>query len=371
MTGHESIVQWVQNLAQSQQTQIAVTIAILVAVAVLAYGFKWVGNRLQNRFDATVVETVQTLVIGAVVSVGVVTVLVVWRALDDVTTSMNQQNIDVGQLLATAAVFVAAYVVTRLTKRVIKGFARDTSAFSDHQREIAHHIVQITVVLFSVLVVLSVWQVDLGNLLLGAGVLGVIIGLAARQTLGAVLAGFVVLFSRPFKVGDWIKVEDTEGVVRDITIVNTQIRTVNGETVMVPNDIITESMIRNRSREGRLRIEVEVGVDYETDIDDAMDIASEAMTSVDIVLDAPEPHVVVEQFGDSAVVLALRFWIADPSARRFWQAKTAVVREVKTAFEAEDISIPFPQRTVSDRGTRDGVETDSDGESPDEMNGNG
>lgn len=372
MTGHEPIVEWLQALAQTEQSQLLVTAAVVLAVLTVGYLVNRSGDRLKHRFDATVVETVQTVVVGVVVTSGFVAALVVWRAADDVAASMDQQNVDIGQLLATAAVLLAAWVLTRLTKRVIKGFARDSSAFSDHQREIVHHLVQVTVFLFAVLVVLSLWQVNLGNLLLGAGVLGVVIGLAARQTLGAVLAGFVVLFSRPFEVGDWIVVEDTEGVVRDITIVNTRIRTMDGETVMVPNDIVTGTMIRNRSREGRLRIEVEVGVDYETDLDAAMEVAAAAMSSVDIVRDAPEPHAVLEEFGDSAVVVALRFWIEDPSARRYWRARTAVVREVKTAFEAEDITIPFPQRSLSQRGAREppeAVATDEETGGSDEDEG--
>lgn len=353
MTLHGPIVRWLQELAQTEQSQLLVTAAIFLGVLLFGYLVNRSGAWLKDRFDPTVVETLQTIIGGVVATVGFVAALVVWRAADDVAASMDQQDVDIGQLLATASILIGAYVLTRVTKRVIKGFARDSSAFSDHQREIAHHIVQVTVFLFAVLVVLSLWRVNLGNLLLGAGVLGVVIGLAARQTLGAVLAGFVVLFSRPFEVGDWIVVEDTEGVVRDITIVNTRIRTVDGETVMVPNDIITGTMIRNRSREGRLRIEVEVGVDYDTDVDAAMGVAVEAMDDIDIIRDAPEPHAVLDEFGDSAVVLALRFWIDNPSARRYWRARTAVVRDVKTAFDEADVTIPFPQRSISDRGDRE------------------
>jgi len=350
MTVHDGVIRWVQSQTPTQDLQILATIAILLGIVGLGVAVDRLGRRGKDRVDPTVVETVQTLVMGGTVTVGVIGVLVVWRAEDDVAQALAAQNLGIAQLLATAAVVLGAYVLTRLTKRFIQGFATDTAAFSGHQREIVHHVVQVTVFLFAFLVILSLWRVDLGNLLLGAGVLGVVLGLAARQTLGAVLAGFVVLFSRPFEVGDWIVVEDTEGVVRDITIVNTRIRTVDGETVMVPNDIITGTTVRNRSRQGRLRIEVEVGVDYDTDLDAALSIAADAMTDLDTVLDAPEPHAVLEEFGDSAVVVSLRFWIDNPSARRYWRARTAVVRAVKAAFEAEGITIPFPQRELSTRG---------------------
>ncbi|MFB6104443.1 MAG: mechanosensitive ion channel family protein [Halobacteriaceae archaeon] len=350
MTVYDAVVRWIQSQTPTQDLQILATIAVALGVVGIGVLINRAGRYAGDRFEPTVVETVQTLVMSMVLTAGGVGTLIVWRADDNVAQALAAQNLGIGQLLATAAVILGAYVLTRLTKRFIQGFATDASAFSGHQREIIHHTVQVTVFLFAFLVVLSLWQIDLGNLLLGAGVLGVVLGLAARQTLGAVLAGFVVLFSRPFEVGDWVVVEDTEGVVREITIVNTRIRTVDGETVMVPNDIITGTTVRNRSRQGRLRIEVQVGVDYETDLDAALGIAADAMTGLDTVLDAPEPHAVLDEFGDSAVVLSLRFWIDNPSARRYWRARTAVVRAVKQAFEAGDIAIPFPQRELTARG---------------------
>lgn len=349
MSFHTPFVRWIYGQTPTEQVQLGATVGVIVVVAATIFVINRSGPRLKERYDETIVETGQTLFGGSVVAAGLWLILVVWRALDDVATAVQSQDLGVGRLVATTVVILGAWVLTRLTKRFIKGVARGTSAFSGHQREILHHVVQVTVFLFTILVVLSLWRVDLGNLLLGAGVLGIVLGLAARQTLGAMLAGFVVLFSRPFEVGDWIVVEDTEGVVKDITIVNTRIRTVDGETVMVPNDIITNTKVRNRSRQGRLRIDVEVGVDYDTDLDAALSVAADAMTDVDTVLGAPEPHAVLEEFGDSAIVVGLRFWIDDPTARKYWRARTAVVRAVKDAYEAEEIAIPFPQRELSAR----------------------
>jgi len=157
------------------------------------------------------------------------------------------------------------------------------------------------------------------------------------------------MFARPFEIGDWIEVADEEGIVTDISIVNTRIQTFSGEYVMIPNDIVSGEKIINKSRKGRLRIEVEVGVDYEADVERAADLATDAMKGLDEILSVPTPQVVVQGFGDSAVVLGLRFWIDKPSSRRRWRARTAVVKSVKEAFDREGVKIPFPQRELTGR----------------------
>ena len=105
---------------------------------------------------------------------------------------------------------------------------------------------------------------------------------------------------------------------------------------------------------------MEVGVDYTTDLDLAIDTATAAMRDVDEILTAPEPQVVLTEFGSSAVVLELRFWIDEPSSRRRWRAQTAVVRAVKTAFNREGIKIPFPQRELMGRAEEGGFRLSGD-----------
>ena len=118
---------------------------------------------------------------------------------------------------------------------------------------------------------------------------------------------------------------------------------------MIPNDVIASGTVTNRSKRGRLRLEVEVGVDYGTDVDRAAALAKAAIDEVDEAMTAPAPRVVGKSFGDSAVVLGVRFWIDTPSARRYWNARTAAISVIKETFEDEDIKIPYPQRELTGR----------------------
>ncbi|MFB6111367.1 MAG: mechanosensitive ion channel family protein [Halobacteriaceae archaeon] len=346
---------WLHGLTATLPSRMTATILVIVVVGVVTAASLRATEYLRDRTDPAIIETASALVLGAVGLAGATTLVTVWRVADQVAASLTVLEADPALVGVTGIVLAIAYTLTRLTRRFIRGFPTGTAALSNHQREVLHHVVQVIIYVLAVLVVLSLWNVDVGNLLLGAGVLGIVLGLAARQTLGAVLAGFVVLFSRPFEVGDWVIVDDREGIVKDITIVNTRLRTFDGEVIMIPNDIITGTEVVNRSREGRLRLNVDVGIDYESDVSRAMEVAQSAMQDLDPVRSSPSPHAVLAEFGDSAVVLRLRFWIDDPSAQRYWRARTAVVEAVKHAFTEAGIKIPFPQRELSGRAERGGL----------------
>jgi len=204
---------------------------------------------------------------------------------------------------------------------------------------------------------------DLGtqvaNIVLSVAIIGV--GYALSDFLGHVIAGFVLMFSKPFEVGDWVEIGTDEGIVSEITIVNTRIQSVDGEYIVIPNDLVSGNPVVNRTRRGRLRIEVEVGVDYRTDPDEAGEIAVEAVSELDRVLNAPSPQAVSKEFSNSSILLGVRGWIDNPSARRRWRARTRMISAIKAAFADNGIKIPYPQRELSGRAETGGFRL-ADGE---------
>ncbi|MFW5939578.1 MAG: mechanosensitive ion channel family protein [Halolamina sp.] len=358
MPGHHGIRTWIGTTFASTELQLLATLVALVALVAAGVAARRIGPWLKHYVDDPVAESIQGVAFALWTAGTVLFLLPVWRAgwlLEQGVAQIDPNSQQVVAILLSGAVFVAAYGLTRLTKNAIRRLSEERGAITDHQQQVAHHVVQLLIFGLAVLVVLGIWNVDPGQLLLGAGAAGVVIGLAARQTLGAVLAGFVVLFSRPFDLGDWVVIDDEEGIVTDISVFNTQIRTFNDEYVMIPNDLVTETEIRNRSRKGRLRIETDVGVDYDTDVQHAMEIAAEAMAETETPMERPDPNVVLSEFGGSSVVLKLRYYIDNPSARKMWKARTEVIAAVKEAFAAEDIKIPFPQRELSGRPEAGGL----------------
>jgi len=343
------------QLRQFDTTQLRIAVSALIAlsVATAVFSARYLRPRLRERFHSRVADVVLTVSIAVVVFGSTVALLVIWGLATDAAQVLAQVSDTAGtgaRILVALAVTAGAYVASGVIGRAIDRFTEAHDTISEHQSEIAFRVAQLTVyVTAGSIIVGTVWNVDLSGLLVGAGFLGIIVGMAARQTLGSLLAGFVLMFSRPFEIGDWVEVADEEGIVTDISIVNTRIQTFSGEYVMIPNDIVSGEKIINKSRKGRLRIEVEVGVDYEADVERAADLATDAMKGLDEILSVPTPQVVVQGFGDSAVVLGLRFWIDKPSSRRRWRARTAVVKSVKEAFDREGVKIPFPQRELTGR----------------------
>jgi small-conductance mechanosensitive channel len=332
-------------------TRAVATVVVVALVLSVRYGARaWRGRRSDatgRSLPTLAVSAVVTLVTGA----GIVAVVLLWDLIGPLERSYRSLGLQdiAGRVLLAVVVLSATYALTGLVGRLIGEFTGKRSGIGEHEREIVYRLTQVTLYTLAVLVVIGLFTNDLGSLLVGAGFLGIVVGMAARQTLGAVLAGFVLMFSRPFEIGDWVEIGDREGIVTDITIVSTRIQTFDGEYVMLPNDEVSGQPITNRTRKGRLRLEVEVGVDYDHDPGHAADVAREAVRDLEEILTVPTPQVVGKRFGDSAVVLGVRVWIDNPSARRRWRARTAVIRAVSDAYDEAGIKIPFPQRELMGR----------------------
>jgi len=356
--GHYPLSDMIQAIFSGIAMQLLATALALLVLVGVGVGVQALGPRLKQRLDNALVESLQAGFLSVFTAAVGLFLISVWRAGGLVERGFREIDPDSRTIVAAVlsiAVAAAAYALTRMTKNTIRRLSQQRGAITNHQQQVGHHLVQLFVSVLAGLVVLGIWGVDPGDLLLGAGVATVMVGLAARQTLGAVLAGFVVLFSRPFELGDWVIINDNEGVVTDISIVNTQIRTFDEEYVMIPNDLVTDTEVTNRSRKGRLRLETNVGVDYDTDIARAREIATDAMAETDTPMERPDPHVVLSEFGGSSVVLRLRYYIDTPSARKMWKARTEVITAVKDAFAEENIKIPFPQRELSGRQEAGGL----------------
>ncbi len=364
----EIVVQIVSLVAENIQ-RLVITVAVLVGLVVAKQAVnRW---RRERELSSRVALSISGL-LAMLLAVGLFSLVAIWGLTDALYNAYAGVDLrtQAANIVLSFAILGAAYALSDFVGHVIKDLAKEQQAISEHEREILHRVVQVTIYTFALLVVVGLFTDNIGNLLVGAGFLGIVVGMAARQTLGAVLAGFVLMFSKPFEVGDWVVIDDDEGTVTEITIVNTRIQSFDGEYVVVPNDQITSKSVINRTRRGRLRVEVEVGVDYRTDPDRASKIAVEAVEAVDQLLDVPNPQAVTKEFGESAVILGIRGWIDNPSSRKRWQARTRMIAAIKRAFADAEIKIPFPQQELSGRAETGGFRL-SDGSQPAATDGDG
>jgi small-conductance mechanosensitive channel len=186
----------------------------------------------------------------------------------------------------------------------------------------------------------------------GAGVAGVAIGFAAKDTLSNLIAGVLLIVDRPFEIGDRIEVWDapqgsaTWGDVIDIGLRATKIRTTDNIVIVIPNNkIMTRDIINYTLISESIRVRINVGIAYNADVQKAGDILVDLAGTVPWVAPTPAPKVVVRNFGDSSVDLQLRVWIND--ARQRMNTVSAITDKIKTAFDNAGIEIPFPKRDIT------------------------
>lgn len=343
---------WVQEvLYGSPPLQLLTSIAVIFALVALFALTRGLRRLLGDRYTRNFAEAVEMAVFAGSIVVAAYVLADIWAlsfVFGEVLDVIFVDRFTGIRGAVSVAILTTGYLLVRMVNRSFDRLYRE-DLITNHQKEVAYHTADAGIFVIAGLVIMSIWGIELTNLILSAGVVSAVFGLAAQKTVAAFVAGFLLLFTRPFRAGDWIEVANqndrkTAGIVQDITISHTKIRTFNDEHVLVPNDELTSNELINYSRSNRLRVDVELGVDYDTNLNRARTVIRNAVDGIDIISPLKEPQVVSKRFGDSAVVLELQFWIEDPKRRRVWQAQTVVIDAIKNAFEQEAITIPYPQQ---------------------------
>lgn len=200
------------------------------------------------------------------------------------------------------------------------------------------------VMIFGAIMAASQIGIDVVAALAGLSVAGIAIGFAAQDTLSNIIAGFVIFWDQPFRVGDMIDVAGHYGRVKEITLRSTRIRTNNNTFVVIPNRMIIDEVLVNSSKHGYVRLQVPVGIAYKEDITAARDVLVAAVGEVDGVLRQPAPEIVATGLGDSSIDLLIHAWILDAADEKpiFYR----VVEAAKNSLDAAGIEIPFPHRQL-------------------------
>lgn len=199
------------------------------------------------------------------------------------------------------------------------------------------------IMLMGVLVALAQVGVSLGPVLAGLGVAGFVIGFALQDTLGNFAAGMMILVYRPYDVGDMVEAAGAFGKVRSMNIVSTTILTIDNQTLIIPNSKIWGDVIKNVTAQGERRVDMVFGISYGDNIEKAERVLADIVHNHEKVLAEPEPVIRLHTLGESSVDFVVRPWARTED---YWQVYWDITRAVKLRFDAEGISIPFPQRDV-------------------------
>ncbi|MCL1101466.1 mechanosensitive ion channel family protein [Shewanella saliphila] len=239
--------------------------------------------------------------------------------------------------------FITSLVAKIVTKIISKTVRASKLQFSQLLQEFFISLSSKVVYALGLLIALSQLGFELGPLLAGFGIAGVIIGFALQDTLSNFASGMMILIYRPFDVGDLINAAGVTGRVSHMSLVSTTIKTLDNQRLIVPNNKIWGDTINNITAERQRRVDLVFGIGYGDDIPHAEKILKSIVEQHPKVQATPEPIVRLHTLGESSVDFVVRPWVKPDD---YWEVYWDITREVKMRFDAEGVSIPFPQRDV-------------------------
>ena len=252
-------------------------------------------------------------------------------------------------ILFTLLAFLWCICIIRISGLIIEKTVdkvRDITGLSRELAPLIENIWKVLVVVASTMFVLSIWKVDITPLVASAGIVGVAVALAAKDTLANFFGGISIFVDKPYKIGDYIVLDMGErGEVVSIGIRSTRIKTRDDILISIPNSIIANTKIINESAPvPNFRIRVPISVAYGTDIDKVENILLEIARKSENVQETPEPRVRFRTFGDSSLNFELLCWTKEPAIRG--RTIHEINKAIYNKFNEADVKIPFPHRTV-------------------------
>lgn len=244
------------------------------------------------------------------------------------------------QILAAVAILLAGSFIGRHAGKALDAWL-EKRGLDDGLRGLVLRIFRVVIFALSALVAAEKAGVPVTSLIAGIGVAGVGAGLALQGVLGNVFAGLTILFTRPFKVGQYVEVVGVHGLVAEVTLFSTTLIHPDTSRVIIPNRKIVGEILHNHG--DRRQFELKIGVAYTTDLEAALSLAQATLRKDPRVLADPQPLVGVRELGDSAVVVSVRPWV---SAADYESARLDLCRALLEAYRDAGVSLPFPQREV-------------------------
>jgi len=245
---------------------------------------------------------------------------------------------------------VVILLLTRSFARFLRRFTSRVAKRTLKSRSLQTLVIQVSFVGAWVVGILSgaviaFLGLELSSIVALLGLSSVAIGFAFQDIFKNFLAGVLLLVQEPFAIGDQIIVDGFEGTVQGIALRSTQLRTYQGEIVVLPNSLVFTSPVQVLTASEKRRTDLSIGVDYNTPLEEAMETLKSAVANLEGVLPEPSCEVDVVAFGDSSIDLLVRYW-THPTKQQVRQTQTRVMLSLKRACDRANISIPYPIRSM-------------------------
>ena len=244
-------------------------------------------------------------------------------------------------LYAVLIIFVGRWVVKLLLK-IIKSALEKTS-IEETVRIFVANLLNTLLMVIIFIAAINQLGIETTSIIAMLGAAGLAIGLSLQGSLANFAAGILIVIFKPYKVGDYIEAGSAAGTVLDIQIFSTVLKTPDNKIVIVPNGAIMKDSVVNYTDQATRRVDIVASCGYEDDIDKVKEILKDILNQEDRILAEPEPRIAVSELADNSVNFIVRPWV---NSSDVLSVKYSILEQIKKRFDAEGISIPYPQRDV-------------------------
>jgi small conductance mechanosensitive channel len=259
------------------------------------------------------------------------------------TNTLNSLVASGPKIISGLAILFVGWLLAKWTVAGAKRLFKRSSALDEMLERYITKLLSFGVLAMTIIAALSAFGVQTASIIAVLGAMGLAIGLALQGTLSNVAAGLVLLYLRPFRAGEFVDIGGTIGGVNEVGLFSTELKTDEGLYVMIPNSKVWGDKVINFTRNGTRRVDMTFSISYADDMDKALDIIEDIIADDDRVLEEPAPFIKVGELNASSVDIYVRPWA---TVDDFFAVKLDVTKKVKERFDAEGISIPFPQREI-------------------------
>ena len=244
--------------------------------------------------------------------------------------------------LASLVILVIGWMAAALVRSAIRKLLSKTKL----ERSLLNFFARIAYIVVLVLTFITALQqlgVETTSIIAVLGAMSLAVGLALQDSLSNFAAGVTLLVLKPFKLDDYIEGGGVEGFVKDINLFSTELATVDNLKIVIPNSKLSADTIKNYSANFTRRIDLEVGIGYDSSVVQSKALIEEILKKEVKILNSPEWLIAVGELGDSSVNLIVRVWV---KREDYWDIRFHLLNEIKISFDKNGIEIPFPQRVV-------------------------
>ncbi len=259
---------------------------------------------------------------------------------DDMMPLLVEHGLSV---IGAVVILILGWMLAGWAKKKVVARASKTKNIDDTLVPILGQTTKVLIMIVTVLAVLGQFGVETTSIIAVLGASALAVGLALQGTLSNIAAGVMLLFLRPFKVGDAVNIGGTMGIVDTIGLFTTELHSFDNIGISMPNSKVWGAEIQNISKFGTRRVDMEFGIGYGDNMDKAIAIIQEILDEDERVLKEPKPLIAVSNLGDSSVDIRVRPWT---NSANYWPLLYDITKKVKERFDENGVSIPFPQRDV-------------------------